>query len=167
MQKEKQVKSYNRKTKSGKVVTVKAHTAKYEAANAVDNKAKNRVSKKKGAGMELKNNPYLATAGLNVKDFKEWYNFNDWDSPQNTWPESVQIADKHIRAKLGSEEAYNKYCDKIDSDWKEGGYVKYHSAYKVNPRPTFPARVISKSVDEPMEKPVKKARTSKKKASRK
>ena len=32
MKQEKQVKSYTRRTKSGKTVTVKAHTAKYEAA---------------------------------------------------------------------------------------------------------------------------------------
>lgn len=49
MKKEKQVRSYKRRTKSGKIVTVKAHTAKYEAA---DEKAKE-VSKKPGAGKEL------------------------------------------------------------------------------------------------------------------
>lgn len=49
MKKEKQVRSYKRRTKSGKTVTVKAHTAKYEAA---DEKAKE-VSKKPGAGKEL------------------------------------------------------------------------------------------------------------------
>lgn len=49
MKKEKQVRSYKRRTKSGKTVTVKAHTAKYEAA---DKKAKE-VSKKEGAGKEL------------------------------------------------------------------------------------------------------------------
>ena len=48
MKKEKQVKSYQRRTKSGKVVTVKAHTAKYDAAE----KAKE-AAKKKGAGKEL------------------------------------------------------------------------------------------------------------------
>lgn len=48
MRKEKQVKSYQRKTKSGKLVTVKAHTAKYDAAE----KAKS-ASHKKGAGTEL------------------------------------------------------------------------------------------------------------------
>lgn len=48
MKKEKQVRSYKRRTKSGKTVTVKAHTAKYEAAD----KAKE-VSKKEGAGKEL------------------------------------------------------------------------------------------------------------------
>lgn len=55
MKKEKQVKSYQRRTKSGKMVTVKAHTAKYEAAD----KAKE-MSKKAGAGKEFeerKNKP--------------------------------------------------------------------------------------------------------------
>lgn len=47
MKKEKQVKSYQRRTKSGKVVTVKAHTAKYDAAD------KKEMTKKKGAGEEL------------------------------------------------------------------------------------------------------------------
>lgn len=48
MKKEKQVQSYQRRTKSGKMVTVRAHTAKYEAAD----KSKE-VAKKKGAGKEL------------------------------------------------------------------------------------------------------------------
>lgn len=48
MKKEKQVKTYQRRTKSGKVVTVKAHTAKYDAAE----KAKE-AAKKKGSGSEL------------------------------------------------------------------------------------------------------------------
>lgn len=48
MKKEKQIKSYQRRTKSGKLVTVKAHTASYEAAE----KAKE-AAKKKGAGGEL------------------------------------------------------------------------------------------------------------------
>lgn len=48
MKKEKQVKSYQRRTKSGKVVTVKAHTAKYDASE----KAKE-AAKRKGAGKEL------------------------------------------------------------------------------------------------------------------
>lgn len=48
MKKEKQVRTYKRRTKSGKMVTVKAHTAKYEAAD----KAKE-LAKKKGAGKEF------------------------------------------------------------------------------------------------------------------
>lgn len=48
MKKEKQVRTYQRKSKSGKLITVKAHTAKYDAAE----KAKE-MPKKKGAGNEL------------------------------------------------------------------------------------------------------------------
>ena len=49
MKKEKQVRSYQRRTKSGKTVTVKAHTAKYDAAEMV----KEALKKKKGAGTEF------------------------------------------------------------------------------------------------------------------
>lgn len=48
MKKEKKVRTYQRRTKSGKTVTVRAHTASYEAAE----KAKE-AAKKKGAGEEL------------------------------------------------------------------------------------------------------------------
>lgn len=48
MKKEKQIRTYQRRTKSGKMVTVRAHTAKYDAAD----KAKE-MATKKGAGKEL------------------------------------------------------------------------------------------------------------------
>lgn len=48
MKKEKTVKTYQRRTKSGKIVTVRQHTASYDAAD----KAKE-AAKKKGAGNEL------------------------------------------------------------------------------------------------------------------
>lgn len=48
MKKEKKVRTYQRRTKSGKTVTVRAHTASYEAAE----KAKE-AAKKKGAGDEI------------------------------------------------------------------------------------------------------------------
>ena len=48
MQKEKKVKSYTRRTKSGKTVTVRAHTAKYDAAEEAKE-----LAKKKGSGDEL------------------------------------------------------------------------------------------------------------------
>lgn len=50
MKKEKTIKTYQRKTKSGKITTVKSHTAKYDAAAEVAKKA----ARKKGAGGELK-----------------------------------------------------------------------------------------------------------------
>lgn len=48
MKKEKKVRTYQRRTKSGKTITVRAHTASYEAAD----KAKE-AAKKKGAGDEF------------------------------------------------------------------------------------------------------------------
>lgn len=61
MQKEKTVKSYQRKTKSGKVVTVKQHTAKYNAADM----AKEALKKKHGAGKELEIKKNLIGTGVN------------------------------------------------------------------------------------------------------
>lgn len=68
MKKEKQVRSYKRRTKSGKIVTVKAHTAKYEAAD--DEKAKE-VSKKPGAGKELEERKKKAPVQLEIPFGKE------------------------------------------------------------------------------------------------
>lgn len=50
MKKTKEVKSYTRKTKGGKTVTVKAHSASYDSA---EDMAKNALKTKKGAGKEL------------------------------------------------------------------------------------------------------------------
>ena len=58
MKKEKKVRTYQRRTKSGKTITVRAHTASYEAAE----KAKE-AAKKKGAGLELSSK---------VKKGEEW-----------------------------------------------------------------------------------------------
>lgn len=58
MKKEKKVRTYQRRTKSGKTVTVRAHTASYEAAE----KAKE-AAKKRGAGDELSSK---------VKKGEEW-----------------------------------------------------------------------------------------------
>lgn len=58
MKKEKKVRTYQRRTKSGKIITVRAHTASYEAAE----KAKE-AAKKKGAGDELSSK---------VKKGEEW-----------------------------------------------------------------------------------------------
>lgn len=60
MKKEKIIRSYKRKTKSGKVVTVKQHTAKYDAAEEMK-----KALAKKGAGSEL------ATKQLTEKELKQ------------------------------------------------------------------------------------------------
>lgn len=67
MKKEKQVKSYQRRTKSGKMITVRAHTAKYDAAE----KAKE-AAKKKGAGDELENKKSkMPNHNLSMEDYLE------------------------------------------------------------------------------------------------
>lgn len=166
MKKEKQVKAYQRKTKSGKVVTVKAHTAKYDSA---EEKAK-AVAKKEGAGEEF--DRYRATRGLNPFHFRDWYNFNDWDLPKEKWPETVKAADSHIRMALGSTKAYDDYCSKIDKTWKENGYVDYHPVHEVH-RTSFTRNSLSiggnapAAEQKPQEKqPVKVPRKSKKKSAK-
>lgn len=61
MKKEKKIRTYQRRTKSGKMVTVKAHTAKYDAAE----KAKE-LAKKKGAGDELEERKKKKTPQLEL-----------------------------------------------------------------------------------------------------
>lgn len=167
MKKEKQVKSYQRRTKSGKVVTVKAHTATYDAAEKAAE-----MAKKKGAGEELAakkkvqnvGDEFAATKDVSAKDFKEWYLFNDWDTPKNSWPQSVRIADSQIRQNLGSKKKYDEYCAKIDSDWRETGYIAHHQTYRVRPRPELPLRTFSDSTSTEKKVPKSEKETPEKKS---
>ena len=63
MKKEKTIRSYKRKTKSGKTVTVKQHTAKYDAAEEMK-----KALAKKGAGEELATRKLTAAELKQVKD---------------------------------------------------------------------------------------------------
>lgn len=125
MKKEKTVKTYQRRTKSGKVVTVRQHTAKYDAADKASG-----ASKKKGSGDELESLKKSKTMDTPVEiskdDFKEWYNFNEWDTPKKEWPESVKKVDSHLRKTMGKK-GYDDYCAKIDESWSARGHLK---AYK-------------------------------------
>lgn len=64
MKKEKTVKTYQRRTKSGKMVTVKQHTAKYDAAE----KAKE-AAKKKGAGEEFDVRKNASQMDIDIDEF--------------------------------------------------------------------------------------------------
>ena len=66
MKKEKTIRSYKRKTKGGKVVTVKQHTAKYDAAEEMK-----KALAKKGAGEELASKKLTASEMKQVKDIVE------------------------------------------------------------------------------------------------
>lgn len=125
MKKEKQVKAYTRKTKSGKTVVVKAHTAKYDAAE----EKKREPRKRKGAGQEF--DIYRGAAGTNPFHYRDWYNFNEWDTPEEQWPVSVREADAQIKRNLKTKEAYDRYCEHVDKNWKEYGYVSYHPIHLV------------------------------------
>lgn len=87
MKKEKKVRTYQRRTKSGKTITVRAHTASYEAAD----KAKE-AAKKKGAGDEFSSK---------VKKGEEW------KLPMNEFLEKL----KEERAKKREDEEPKKFED--------------------------------------------------------
>lgn len=129
MKKEKQVRSHKRRTKSGKIITVKAHTAKYEAA---DEKAK-KSSKKEGAGKELeerkKKSTQLESFGKEKKvyereenepDFSFTADYYRYNSPSNTNTKSKRYKTDMARAisidasALAEQEVNKKYGAKAD-----------------------------------------------------
>ena len=99
MKKEKQVRSYKRRTKSGKTVTVKAHTAKYEAA---DEKAKE-ASKKPGAGKELeerKKKPVQLEIPFGKEEEKKVLDEVKGEEKKSTSKKSEKPADKKTTKKV-------------------------------------------------------------------
>lgn len=121
MKKEVQIKSYKRRLKSGKVIVVKAHTAKRD----VDE------SQKAGAGDEyvvtasgqkssLDNIPYNVQT-FSDEDFKEWYHFNDWDTLRSKWPKAVREVDDRLKTCM-TKKNYDAFCAYVDSNWKARGY---------------------------------------------
>lgn len=139
MQKEKQVKSYTRRTKSGKTVTVRAHTAKYDAAEEV----KKALAKKKGAGDELedkkskkamdlidelkdlhaKEKVDKTSSEITADDYKAWYHWDVNNDPKNKTALKVQ---KALRAKMGAS-AYRKYFNELSDNYSSRGHI---SAFK-------------------------------------
>lgn len=115
MQKEKQVKSYQRRTKSGKVVSVKAHTAKYTAA---EEKAKESARSKKGSGEELeklKGAKALSEKdlGFSMEEFAEWYN--------GTGSEVDKRVEKVLKKHLGKD-GYKELNNYAADNYKRGGH---------------------------------------------
>lgn len=115
------MKSYTRRTKSGKTVTVKAYTAKYDAADAAD------ASKREGAGGELdelKKKKKAETPdtgaygeyGFNLEEFREWY--------EGTGSDADKKVEKLLRHKLGKE-TYTKINDLAVKNYKKGGEGKF------------------------------------------
>lgn len=123
MKKEKQIKSYTRRTKSGKTVTVRAHSAKYDAA---DDLAKS-LLKKKGSGKEFelavdKLVNEMADSGrlivpVSKEEFRAWYHE----------PDSIagKAAGKKLRSVLGSKE-YKKLDETASSGYSTKGHSKLY-----------------------------------------
>lgn len=101
MQKEKQVKSYTRRTKSGKTITVRAHTAKYDAAEEV----KKAFAKKKGAGEELEDKKSKKAMDL-IDELKDLH-----DKEKNT------------EVKSANSDWDNAHVEKGDRDFGGGYYI--------------------------------------------
>lgn len=124
MKKEKTVRTYQRRTKTGKVVTVKQHTAKYDAAEALKE-----ATKKKGAGDELEalkkkkpvaqkeevKSPY-EEYGFTKDDFKEWY--------EGTGSKADKKVEKALKKAMGAK-AYNALSDKAADEYKKGGAHRF------------------------------------------
>lgn len=104
MQKEKSVRTYQRKSKNGKVVTVHSYKAKYDAAE----EARKEMAKRAGAGDELKKKKSAAPAdlGFTADEFKIWA--NDLDV------EEAKRIDKILVKKYG-EKAVQKLADEINA----------------------------------------------------
>ena len=104
MQKEKSVRTYQRKSKNGKVVTVRSYKAKYDAAE----EARKEMAKRAGAGDELKKKKSAAPAdlGFTADEFKIWA--NDLDV------EEAKRIDKILVKKYG-EKAVQKLADEINA----------------------------------------------------
>lgn len=128
MKAEKKVRTYTRRTKSGKTVTVKAHTAKYDAAD------KKRISKKEGAGEEiegLKDKKKATDFEVGFDDFKEWYN--------ETGSKGDKRVAKALHKQLGSS-GYQKFRNFVDDN-----YDALHGHWKMFQRVKG---ITNKSLDE-------------------
>ena len=104
MQKEKSVRTYQRKSKNGKVVTVRSYKAKYDAAE----EARKEMAKRAGAGDELKKKKASAPTdlGFTADEFKIWA--NDLDEKE------AKRIDKILVKKYG-EKAVQKLADEINA----------------------------------------------------
>lgn len=131
MQKEKQVKTYQRRTKSGKMTTVKAHTAKYNAAEDI---AKEIIKKKKGAGKELeelKKKPVQLELPL-WEDEKEKEEKKEVKEPETKEPKAAKSKKTTSKSKTeSSEPAFTKEDFKAWYHWDTENDPKNAAAKKV------------------------------------
>lgn len=121
MKKEKQVRAYTRKTKSGRTVTVRAHKASYDAAEEVAKE----IARRKGAGEELTRKKTVKEQPMNItpEDFREWYNSAYTD---NYNEEAVNRVEKILKKKLGAK-GYKAFDEQMQS-YGARGWKKAHQS---------------------------------------
>lgn len=161
MKKEKQIKSYTRRTKSGKTVTVRAHSAKYDAA---DDLVKS-LLKKKGSGKEFelavdtkgvdKLVNEMADSGrlivpVSKEEFRAWYHE----------PDSIagKAAGKKLRSVLGSKE-YKKLDETASSGYSTKGHSKLYGTLDgiINSEANVSKRLDARGKSGKSAKPAEKA----------
>lgn len=123
MKKEKTVRTYQRRTKSGKMVTVREHKASYDAAE----EARKAAAKKAGAGSELSKKKAAVEEnplGFSADDYKEWYH---WDMEDDANNEAALRVEKALIKKMGKK-AYNKYLEDMSNSYSARGHKKAHQA---------------------------------------
>lgn len=123
MQKEKSVKSYTRRTKSGKTVVVHAYKAKYDAAEEM----RKALAKKEGAGKELANKKKQVEQpipddklGFSAEEFKAWYHWDTESDPKNKAAIKVE---KALKKSMGAKE-YKKFYDDMTDGYSARGHNK-------------------------------------------
>lgn len=123
MKKEKTVRTYQRRTKSGKMVTVHEHKASYDAAE----EARKAAAKKAGAGSELSKKKAAVEEnplGFSADDYKEWYH---WDMENDANNEAALRVEKALTKSMGKK-AYNKYLEDMSNSYSARGHKKAHQA---------------------------------------
>lgn len=134
MQKTKTVRAHKRKTAKGKTVTVKQHTAKYDAAA----EARRAFLSDSRAGSELqalRERP--TTHGISAEDYQEWYHWDTEADPQN--PAALRVREALVR-KMGPE-GYRAYEEKMTNSYSkkghEKGFLGLEKELKPKPNPTW------------------------------
>lgn len=117
MKVEKKVRTYTRKSKTGKMVVVKAHTAKYEAAKEKPKKGSGKEIKelmgKKKTPIVEKPEPELE-APFTKDEFKEWY--------EGTGSVADKKVAKALRKQLGRS-GYRKFEDEAIDNYSPRGHL--------------------------------------------
>ena len=139
MKKEKTIRTYQRRTKSGKVVTVKQHTAKYDAAE----KAKE-AAKKKGAGSELEDIKKKKVSDIDesILNSKEWgefeNNFEEGWTGDSEVPTLANLAHHRQVAAATAHELAKKYKNQDEFYNQKGSASIMNKLYAKMAKKLFP-----------------------------